>query len=136
MRKDFIVAVQSFFLYGYMPKSINSTIFSLVPKQTGSQTMRDFRLIACCNSIYKVVSNITANRLKKILGQSIELNQCTFVEGRLFLENILLATEVVKDYHKPSITSRSALKLDISKAFDTVQWTFIVKTLRAMGYPE
>lgn len=47
----------------------------------------------------------------------------------------LLATEVVKNYHKPSIASRSALKLDISKAFNTIHWTFIVKTLCAMGYP-
>lgn len=38
--KDFIVAAQSFFLYGFMPKSINATILSLVPKQTDAQRMR------------------------------------------------------------------------------------------------
>lgn len=52
----------------------------------------------------------------------------------LLLENVLLATELVKDYHKESISSRSTLKLDISKAFDTVQWPFIIATLRAMQY--
>lgn len=74
--------------------------------------------------------------LKKMLGKTIELNQCASVESRLLLKNVLLATEVVKDYHKPSITTRFALKLDISKAFDTIQWQFIVKTLRVIAYPE
>lgn len=74
-------------------------------------------------------------RLKATLPSAIELNQCAFVKGRLLLENVLLATELVKDYHKQGISSRSAIKLDISKAFDTVQWHFIEVTLRAMGYP-
>lgn len=52
----------------------------------------------------------------------------------MLLENVLLATELVKDYHKPSVTSRAAIKLDISKAFDTVSWSFIEDTLRAMRY--
>lgn len=134
--KDFIVAVQSFFLYGYMPKGVNGTVLSLVPKITNPESMKDFRPIACCNLIYKVISKILAERLKRTLPEAIELSQSAFVKGRLLLENVLLATELVKDYHKPSISSRSAIKLDISKAFDTVQWSFIFSTLRAMHYPE
>lgn len=85
---------------------------------------------------YKVISKIIARRLKATLPQAIELNQCAFVEGRLLLENVLLATELVKDYHKLSISSRSAIKLDIAKAFDTIDWAFIEATLRAMNYPD
>ena len=54
----------------------------------------------------------------------------------MLLENVLLATELVKDYHKASTSYRSAIKLDISKAFDTVSWSFIEDTLRAMEYPD
>lgn len=134
--RDFVTAVQSFFIFGFMPRSINATLLSLVPKTTDAEKMTDFRPIACCNVIYKVVSKLIARRLKATLSEAIELNQCAFVEGRLLLENVLLATELVKDYHKSSVTSRSAIKLDISKAFDTVSWEFIEKTLRAMGYPD
>ncbi|XP_013614914.1 PREDICTED: uncharacterized protein LOC106321148, partial [Brassica oleracea var. oleracea] len=98
--------------------------------------MSDFRPIACCNVIYKVVSRLVARRLTATLPEAIELNQCAFVEGRLLLENVLLATELVKDYQKGSVTSRSAIKLDISKDFDTVSWSFIEDTLRAMNYPD
>lgn len=70
------------------------------------------------------------------LPEALELNRCAFVKGRFMLENVFLATELVKDYHKESISSRCAIILDISKAFDTVQWPFIMTTLRAMNYPE
>lgn len=134
--KDMITAVQSFFMFGFMPHSVNATLLSLIPKTTDAEKMTDFRPIACCNVLYKVVSKILAKRLKATLPEAIELNQCAFVEGRLLLENVLLATEIVKDYHKPSVSSRSAIKLDIAKAFDTVSWSFIEKTLRAMDYPD
>lgn len=136
LAKDFVTAVQSFFIYGFMPHIINATILSLVPKTTDAEKMSDFRPIACCNVLYKVVSKLIARRLKATLPEAIELNQCAFVEGRLLLENVLLATKLVKDYHKGSVTSRSAIKLDISKAFDTVSWSFIEDTLRAMNYPD
>ena len=71
-----------------------------------------------------------------LLLDLIEPNQCAFVKGRLLLENVLLATELVKDYHKQSIQPRSILKLDISKAFDSVNWSFIMNTLRALGIPD
>ena len=97
--KDFVTAVQSFFLYGFVPCCINATLLSLVPKPTDAAKMIDFRPIACCNVIYKVISKIIARRLKATLPEAIEQNQCAFVEGRLLLENVLLATELVKDYH-------------------------------------
>ncbi|XP_048604846.1 uncharacterized protein LOC106373944 [Brassica napus] len=134
--KDLIIVIQSFFLFGFMPHSVNATLLSLIPKTTDAEKMTDFRPIAFYNVIYKVISKILARRLKATLPEAIELNQCAFVEGRLLLENVLLATELVKDYHKPSVSSRSAIKLDISKAFDTVRWSFIESTLRAMNYPD
>lgn len=132
--KDFIVAVQSFFMLVFLPRSTNATLLSLIPKTTEAERMTDYRPIACCNVVYKVISKIIARRLKVTLSPAIELNQCAFIKGLLILENVLLATELVKDYHKPEISSRWGIKLDISKDFDTVQWSFIESTLRAMGY--
>ena len=134
--QDFTIAVQSVFQLGFLPKGINSTILALIPKKTVAQEMRDYRPIACCNVIYKVVSKIIANRLKLILPRIIAENQSAFVKGRLLMENVLLASELVKDYHKDSISSRCAMKIDISKAFDSVQWSFLLNCLLAMGFPE
>ena len=97
--------------------------------------MKDYRPISCCNVIYKVISKLLANRLKKILPQFISANQSAFVSERLLIENHLLATELVKDYHKETISSRCAIKIDISKAFDSVQWPFLLNVLSEMNFP-
>lgn len=72
-----------------------------------------------------MISNIIANRLKEVLPRFIAPNQSAFVTDRLLLENLLLATELVKDHHKDSISTRSSIKIDIAKAFDTVQWDLL-----------
>ena len=131
---EFITSIQSFFVKGFLPKGINTTILALIPKKTVSLEMNDYRPIYCCNFIYKVISKIIANRLKTTLPEFIALNQSAFVKDRLLIENLLLAMELVKDYHKDSISSRCALKIDISKPFDTVQWSFLIKILEAMEF--
>lgn len=134
--QDFTIAVQSVFKLGFLPKGINSTILALVPKNLVAKEMKDYRPIACCNVLYKVVSKILANRLKVILTRIILKNQSAFVKGRLLMENVLLASEFVKDYHKDSISPSCAMKIDIFKAFDSVQWRFLLSCLEALGFPE
>lgn len=133
---DIVVAIQSFFLKGFLPKGINSTILALIPKKEEAFGMKDYRPISCCNVLYKAISKILANRLKSLLPQCITLNQSAFITERLLMENVLLATEVVKDYHKDNISSRCAMKIAISKAFDSVQWGFLLNMLQALGIPD
>ena len=83
-----------------------------------------------------MISKIIANRLKLLLPSFILQNQSAFVKERLLMENVLLATELVKDYHKNSVSPRCAMKIDISKAFDSVQWQFLLNTLEALNFPE
>lgn len=71
-----------------------------------------------------------------MLPKCITLNQSAFIKERLLMENVLLATELVKDYHKEDISTRCAMQIDISKAFDSVQWSFLLNTLEAMGLPK
>lgn len=105
----FITAIQSFFLFGFLPSSVNATILSLIPKTEAAEKMKDFRPIACCNLLYKVISKVLANRLKLIFPEATEPNQNAFITGRLLLENVLLASELVNGYHKNISTQRSAI---------------------------
>lgn len=133
---DFTTAVQSFFLFGFLPRGINSTIMALIPKKKNASEMKDYRPISCCNVLYKTILKILANRLKKILPIFIAKNQSAFIKDRLLMENLLLATEIIKDYHKEDIFLRCAMKIDISKAFDSVQWPFLKNVLAALNLPE
>ncbi|WZZ59978.1 hypothetical protein YC2023_060085 [Brassica napus] len=132
---DVTVAIQSFFRKRFLPKGVNFTILALIPKKEEAKVMKDYRPISCCNVLYKMISKIIANRLKEILPKCISINQSAFIKERLLMENVLLATEIVKDYHKDSISTRCAMMIDISKAFDSVQWSFLMNTLKAMEFP-
>ncbi|XP_010430851.1 PREDICTED: uncharacterized protein LOC104715105 [Camelina sativa] len=134
--EDFLVAVQSFFQTGFLPKGVNSTILALIPKKKKAKVMKDYRPISCCNVIYKVISKILANRLKIILPKFITPNQSVFVKDRLLMENVLFATKIIKDYHKDTVSPRCAMQIDISKTFDSVQWDFLLTTLRALDIPK
>lgn len=97
---DFVSAIKSFFVKGFLPKGVNSTIIALIPKTNKVKEMKDYRPISCCNVLYKVISKIVANRLMLLLPEFINGNQSAFVHNRLLMDNILLATELVKDYTK------------------------------------
>lgn len=70
--RDFITAIQSFFLFGFLPTGINATSLTIIPKTGNTQMMKDFRPIAFCNLLYKVISKVLANRLKLIFPEAIE----------------------------------------------------------------
>lgn len=76
-----------------------------------------------------------AFRLKKLMPGLISMAQSAFVPQRLIGDNILLAQALFKNYHLNSGTPRCALKIDIKKAFDTLNWGFLLNSLRKMGFP-
>ncbi|XP_010425414.1 PREDICTED: uncharacterized protein LOC104710497 [Camelina sativa] len=115
LKNDFVASVQSFFKFGFLSKGVNTTILALIPKKKEVKEMKDYRPISCCNVTYRVISKLLANRLKRLLPAFISPNQSAFVKDRLLMENVLLASEVVANYHKDTVSPRTAIKIDISK---------------------
>ncbi|KAM1735540.1 hypothetical protein ACFX12_014001 [Malus domestica] len=132
---DIIRAVKEFFSSGKLLKEFNTTIITLVPKVPNPSTMGDFRPISCCNTMYKIISKVLANRLKSILPHIISKSQTAFVHGRRIGDNILLVQELLRNYHRDTGSPRCALKVDLMKAYDMVEWDFILSTLMAFNFP-
>ncbi|KAL0405567.1 UNVERIFIED_CONTAM: hypothetical protein Slati_3870600 [Sesamum latifolium] len=117
---------------------INYTHIVLIPKCPNPSNMSHFRLISLCNVIYKLASNVIANRVKPFLGALISDSQSTFVPGRLIMDNMLLAYEL-NHFLKHKTWGRkghSSIKLDISKAYDRVEWVFLERVLGRLGFNE
>lgn len=114
---------------------MNSTILTLVPKHPGASAIFDYRPISCCSTIYKAISKILVSKLKPMLPSLILPNQTAFVQGRLLVENTILATELVSGYHRSTGPKKMAIKVDISKAFDTISWSFVLNCLVGIGAP-
>lgn len=118
------------------PEGINDTIITLIPKCDDPTTMKDLRPIALCNVVLKIITKVLANRLKKILPRVVSENQSAFIKGRLITDNVLLAFEVL---HSMKRNTRKkwgdvALKIDISKAYDRLDWNYIRLILTKMGF--
>lgn len=132
--KDVTAAVREFFRNGRLLKDINNTTIALIPKCTQACKLGDFRPISCCNTVYKIISRIICNRLKPVLSSAISPNQAAFLKGRSLGENILLSSELVRNYLKATCPKSCMLKVDIRKAFDTVSWDFVLKMLKAQDF--
>lgn len=98
--------------------------------------MSDLRPIALCNVPYKILTKILANRLKPIFSSAISESQSAFIEGRSINDNIIVAFET-QHYIKCRRQGRNgvvALKADMSKAFDRVEWTFLSGIMDKLGF--
>lgn len=100
--------------------------------------MADLRPIALCNVVYKIVSKVLANRFKHILNGVISESQSAFIPGRLISDNIMISYEVMHYLKRKNAgkTGWMALKLDMSKAYDRVEWDFLYAMLTKLGFDE
>lgn len=133
--KDTVEAVREFFTGGRLIRQFNTTTISLIPKVVGADQLHQFRPISLCSTVYKVMARLLKKKLKLCVSEIVQRNQVGFVQERLLCENVLLATELVKDFNDCGPTTRGCLKIDISKAYDNLSWDFLLKVLSALDRP-
>lgn len=118
-------------------ESVNQTMIVMVPKVDNPVIVKQFRPISLCNVIYKVVSKILANRLKWVMSDLIAPNQSSFVKGRHGNDNVIVAQEIIQIMRKnKSKKGIVAVKVDLEKAYDRIDWRFLKDTLSDVGLPE
>lgn len=123
---------------GTVPRNLNHTFLVLILKVDSPRRVADFRPISLSNVLYNLVAKVLANRLKPLLPQLISDKQSAFMSKRLITDNILIAHETLH-YLKSKRTGKMgymALKLDMSKAYDRVEWVFLEKIMLRMGFSQ
>ncbi|XP_039015130.1 uncharacterized protein LOC120145326 [Hibiscus syriacus] len=121
--EDFMTAIRYCFDHSFMLLSFNATVVVLVPKVLNPSLVKDFRPISYCSVVYKTVTRILVDRLSSVFPGMISMNQTAFVKGRSIVDNVLLAQEIVRGYSRKNMSPRCALKIDLQKAFDSLNWS-------------
>ena len=124
---DLTSSVLSWLNLGTLPYPLNNIFFTLIPKTKNPDYVTQCRPISLCNVLYKIFSKVLANRLKKILPTIITEHQSAFAKNRLISNNILVAFESLNSMKNMSTgkTGYMAIKLDMSKAYDWVEWRYL-----------
>ena len=135
---DVIKEVKIFFRTSYMKQSINHTNICMIPKITNPETFSDYRPIALCNVLYKIISKCLVERLKGHLDAIVSDSQAAFIPRRLVNDNVMIAHEMMHSLKTRKRVSQSyiAVKTDVSKAYDRVEWNFLETTMRLFGFSE
>jgi hypothetical protein len=101
-----------------------SYFLTLIPKVSSPQNLGDFRPISLIGCLYKLVANVLAARLAKVIGELIPNTQSAFIKGRQLVDGVLVVNEVI-DYAKKSGKECVIFKVDFEKAYDSVDWGFL-----------
>uniref|UniRef100_A0A0V0IVQ8 Putative ovule protein n=1 Tax=Solanum chacoense TaxID=4108 RepID=A0A0V0IVQ8_SOLCH len=133
IKEEVVAAIQNFHDQGYFEKSFNATFIALIPKKVGASELKDFRPISLIGSLYKIISKILTERLKRVMPKLVYKQQMAFIKGRQIMDAILVANECV-DVRTISKVPGILCKLDIEKAYDHLNWEFLWSTLRRMGF--
>lgn len=115
---------------------LNLTEIILLPKKNEANRVNDYRPISLCNVSMKIITKVLANRLSESLPMVISQTQSAFIKGRLISDNIILAHET-NHYLKHRKNWKGgflSIKIDMSKAYDRVEWPFLKEMLLRLWY--
>ncbi|KAJ8754033.1 hypothetical protein K2173_001931 [Erythroxylum novogranatense] len=118
--------------------SLNRTNLILIPKKQKSETIADLRSISLSNVIDRVICKTIANRLKQILPDIISETQSAFIPNRLIIDNIIVAYELFHSIKRKTQgkVGSLALKTDMSKAYDIIEWEYLQQIMSKLGFHE
>ena len=135
MGSDFIPCILEFFKTGHLLKEINRTFITLIPKIDNLCLTSHYRPISLCSTICKTIVKILMNRMRPLLEKLVSPYQSAFILGRSIHDNILLTHEIMHKFNFcKGKTASAALKLDMEKVYNRLEWDFISKCLQELGF--
>jgi hypothetical protein len=133
IKKDLSKMIQKSQKVSKLGGSTNSSFLALIPKEKGAISFNRFRPISLCNTSYKIIAKVIANRLKTARPLIVPENQGGFVQGRHIADNIILVQEAI---HSSVLRKEKGMviKLDLANAFDRVRHAFLFEVMNKFGF--
>ena len=128
--------VKGIFASGRIPDYLNQTIITIIPKCQNPETFNHYYPISLCNTVYKIVTKIIVARLRSLLPGLVSPLQTAFVLGRKGIDNAIIVQEIIHSMSRKRGRGESmAIKIDLEKAYDRLEWSFIRDTLTLFKIP-
>ncbi|GLT63047.1 hypothetical protein SLA2020_356410 [Shorea laevis] len=128
--------VKQIFQESSIPAKWNECLLVLIPKVKSPETIQQYRPIGLCNTSYKIISKILVHRLKPWMDKIISPCQSSFIPGRQGTDNVLVLQELVYSFKKKTGRGGDMIcKLDLEKAYDRLEWSFIREALLFFKFP-
>uniref|UniRef100_A0A803P2Z6 Reverse transcriptase domain-containing protein n=1 Tax=Cannabis sativa TaxID=3483 RepID=A0A803P2Z6_CANSA len=133
--KSVIQMVQTFFSEGRIQSQLNYTFICLILKGEDATSVEKFTPISLCNFAYKIISKIIATRLRAVMNKLVSPFQAAFIPSRWIAESSILTKELVQTIKKNKGSGGlMALKLDMHKIYDRMEWCFIKRVMEANDF--
>lgn len=109
---------------------------TIIPKIDNADYVTHYRSISLWNTAHKLITKIISNRIKPILVNLISPMQYVFLPSRHSYDNIIITQEVLH-FMKCNKTKKrfKILKVDMAKAFDRLEWSFVKLVLAFINFP-
>ncbi|KAJ0693348.1 putative RNA-directed DNA polymerase [Helianthus annuus] len=132
---DFVAVLQNFATPGSISRGVSSSFVTLIPKVNDPVNLGEYRPITLIGVISKVISKILANRIKVVMGTITSETQSAFLTGRYILDGPLIISEIFS-WAKTLGKELFLFKIDFEKAYDNVNWGFLLSIMRQMNFPQ
>jgi hypothetical protein len=135
IRQDIMAAINSFYnLRSNDLDLLNKANIILIQKKDDADSIGDFKPISLIHGVAKIVTKVLALRLAPFLSDLISPCQSAFIKKRSIHDNFLYVRNLTRKFHRAR-NPTLLLKLDISKAFDSVRWDYWLTLLQRRGFP-
>ena len=114
-------------------KNLDATFLVLIPKKQNVEYFKDLWPISLVGGLYRILTKVLANKIKRVLDKVIYKSQNAFVKERQILYAVLIANELVDSTMRRK-KQGMVCKLDIEKAYDSINWRFLYHVMRRMGF--
>ena len=129
--------IKNAFETGLFDERLLETLIVLTPKIEVPTLFSHFRPISLCNVVYKLISKVLVNRLRPFIMDLVGPLQNSFIPGRSTTDNVIIAQEILHHMHSSKKKKGTmAIKVDLHKAYDSVDWGFLEQVLVSFGFPD
>ncbi|CAL0333597.1 unnamed protein product [Lupinus luteus] len=134
VKDDIFAMVDDFYVSGNLTRGCNSSFIVLIPKTGCPSELGNYRPISLVGCIHKIISKFLAGRLKLVLHSVISENQTALLKGRYIMDGVVIGNEIIDRARKNNGHGCFIFKVDFEKAYDSVNWSFLLYMMERMGF--